>query len=66
MESLKRPPKAKKGQKVQLIQVTGKSSMTEYVVLPILFETKEGLVEMTIEAYVVTKMNMLWILTFLS
>jgi hypothetical protein len=62
MESLKQPPKPKKGQKVQLIQVTGKSSITEYVVLPILFETQEGLVEMTVEAYVVTKMNTPFIL----
>ncbi|KAG9082555.1 hypothetical protein FS749_006770 [Ceratobasidium sp. UAMH 11750] len=51
------PPRIKTGQKLKLIQVTGNSTISRYVVVPLFFETKEGPVEMIVEAYVVPKMN---------
>ncbi|QRW08790.1 Undecaprenyl phosphate-alpha-4-amino-4-deoxy-L-arabinose arabinosyl transferase [Ceratobasidium sp. AG-Ba] len=55
--SMKKPPKEKSGQKINLIQVTGRTSITGYVVLELTFPTKDGPVKMQVEAYVVKGMK---------
>jgi hypothetical protein len=55
--SLKPKPKIKTGQKIQLLQVTGLSTITGFVQLTLYFDTAEGPVSMPIEAYVVKGMN---------
>ncbi|QRV96541.1 Retrovirus-related Pol polyprotein from transposon [Ceratobasidium sp. AG-Ba] len=55
--SMKKPPKEKSGQKINLIQVTGKTSITGYVVLELTFPTRDGPVKMQVEAYVVKGMK---------
>ncbi|QRV93047.1 Retrovirus-related Pol polyprotein from transposon [Ceratobasidium sp. AG-Ba] len=62
LTSLLNPPKEKTGQKINLIQVTGKTSITGYVTLPLTFYTKQGPVQMTVEAYVVKGMKVPFIL----
>src|SRR6202041_83790 len=44
-------------QKINLVQVTGKSSINGYVVTPLIFDTLEGPVEISIEAYIVRGMS---------
>lgn len=61
-EQLPNPPAIHTGQKVSLVQVTGKTTITGYVELPVLFETPEGFVELSVEAYVVKGMNAPFIL----
>ncbi|QRV81428.1 Ty3/Gypsy polyprotein/retrotransposon [Ceratobasidium sp. AG-Ba] len=55
--SMKKPPEEKSGQKINLIQVTGRTSITGYVVLELTFPTKGGPVKMQVEAYVVKGMK---------
>ncbi|QRV83884.1 Ty3/Gypsy polyprotein/retrotransposon [Ceratobasidium sp. AG-Ba] len=62
LTSLLNPPKEKTGQRINLIQVTGKTSITGYVTLPLTFFTKQGPVQMTVEAYVVKGMKVPFIL----
>ena len=50
-------PKIKKGQKINLVQVTGKASISGYVELDLYFRTKEGPVKIKVEAYVVKGMT---------
>ncbi len=52
LNALVEVPKIKKGQKINLVQVTGKAS-TGYVELDLYFHTKEGPVKIRVEAYVV-------------
>src|SRR6202050_434911 len=57
LDGLQEAPKVKKGQKINLVQVTGKVSISRYVDLELYFHTKEGLVEIKVEAYVVKGMT---------
>ena len=57
LESLSRAPKVKKGQKINLVQVTGKASISGYVELDLYFHTEDGPVEIKVEAYVVKGMT---------
>ena len=54
--------KVKSGQKINLIQVTGTSSISGYVTLEIYFSTNDGKVKITVEAYVVKGMTTPFIL----
>lgn len=60
--SLAHPPKPKTGQPVELIQVTGRSTIRHYIELSICILTPEGMVEMTVEPYIVKGMNTSFIL----
>ena len=55
--SLSEAPKIKKGQKINLVQVTGKASISGYVKLELYFCTKEGPVKIKVEAYVAKGMT---------
>lgn len=55
-------PKCRRGQRIQLIQVTGRTIIDGYVTVTISFETSEGPVEMEVEAYVVKNMTSPFIL----
>ena len=55
-------PKIKLGQKINLIQVTGKATISGYVSLDLHFHTEEGPVRMNVEAYVVKGMSTPFIL----
>src|SRR6185295_11381752 len=61
-DSLEPKPKKHKGQNITLVQVTNKLTISEFVTLPLTFDTKEGPVQMTVEAYIVPKMNTPFIL----
>jgi hypothetical protein len=50
-------PKIKKGQKINLIQVTGKASILGYVKLDLYFHTKEGPVKIRVEACIIKGMT---------
>ena len=50
-------PKIKKDQKINLVQVTGKSSISRYVNLDLYFHTPEGLIKIKVEAYVIKGMT---------
>ena len=62
LKELSPPPRIRIGQKLKLVQVTGDSTISRYVTLPIIFETAEGPVKILVEAYVVPKMNTPFIL----
>lgn len=55
-------PKIRSGQRINLIQVTGNTTITGYVMLDLYFETEEGLVLIKVEAYIVKGMSALLIL----
>ena len=57
LEGLPGGPKMKKGQKINLVQVTEKASISGYVELYLYFNTKDGLVKIKVEAYVVKGMT---------
>jgi len=57
LNALVEVPKIKKGQKINLVQVTGKASISGYVELDLYFRTKEGPVKIKVEAYVVKGMT---------
>ncbi|EUC56265.1 Ty3/Gypsy polyprotein/retrotransposon, putative [Rhizoctonia solani AG-3 Rhs1AP] len=61
-ESMISPPKAKTGKNVQLQQVTGKSSINQFIEASILFETSELIIKMKVDAYIVPNMNVPFIL----
>ena len=50
-------PKIKKGQKINLVQVIGKASISGYVDLDLYFHTPEGPIKIKVEAYVVKGMT---------
>jgi hypothetical protein len=50
-------PKIKSGQKLKLVRVTGTSTISQYVIVPLIFDTDLGPVKMIVEAYIVPKMN---------
>ena len=57
LEPLLEVPKIKQGQKINLIQVTGKALISGYIDLEIFFHTKNGPVKIKVEAYVVKGMT---------
>lgn len=59
---MKKAPKLHSGQRINLVQVTGTSSISGFVNIPIFFKTEEGLVELHVEAYVVKGMSTPFIL----
>lgn len=61
-DSLQPKPPKKKGRNITIVQVTGKSSVTEYVTIPLIFEADGGPVEMLVEAYIVKDMSTAFIL----
>ncbi|KDN35641.1 hypothetical protein RSAG8_11436, partial [Rhizoctonia solani AG-8 WAC10335] len=62
LKTLEPPPRVRIGQKLRLIQVTSNSSLSQYITVPLIFDTNEGLVKMTVEAYIVPDMNTPFIL----
>ncbi|HXP51692.1 MAG TPA: reverse transcriptase domain-containing protein, partial [Bacteroidia bacterium] len=62
LQEMYQPPKLKTGQKIDLIQVTGKSSISGFVNLDILFDTPDGPVQLNVDAYVVKGMTTPFIL----
>ncbi len=54
--------KIKKGQKIELIQVTGTSSISGFVNLDVFFTTDKGTVKISVEAYIVKGMTTPFIL----
>ena len=57
LDALSEAPKIKKGQRINLVQVTGKASISGYVDLNLYFLTTEGPVKIKVEAYVVKGMT---------
>jgi hypothetical protein len=57
LEGLSGGPKMKEGQKINLVQVTGKASISGYVELDLYFNTKDGPVKIKVEAYIVKGMT---------
>jgi hypothetical protein len=55
-------PKIKSGQNLKLVQVTRNSIISWYVIVPLIFDTDFRPVKMTVEAYIVPKMNVPFIL----
>ena len=62
LEALKTKPKVKKGQKIDLIQVTGSTTISGYATLDLIFHMDDGLIKIVVEAYVVKGMTMPFIL----
>ena len=62
LQALTSKPKIKAGQKINLIQVTGKSVISGYVTMDLYFEATQGPVKITVEAYVVKGMTTPFIL----
>lgn len=56
LQALTSHPKVCMGQKINLIQVTGNSTISGYVNLDLFFETREGPVKMNVDAYIVNGM----------
>ncbi|KAI0737447.1 hypothetical protein C8Q80DRAFT_1115293 [Daedaleopsis nitida] len=50
-------PRVRAGQKIQLVQVTGNATITGYVPLDLFFKTAGGIVQLSVEAYVVRGMS---------
>ncbi|PBL04509.1 hypothetical protein ARMGADRAFT_864912, partial [Armillaria gallica] len=62
LQSLSSKPKIRMGQKINLVQVTGNSTISGYVNLDLFFETTEGPVKMNVDAYIVNGMTAPFIL----
>lgn len=62
LSKMKDPPRIKVGQKINLIQVTGSSSISGFISLPIYFDTNNGPIEIVVEAYVIKGMTTPFIL----
>ncbi|KAG8739702.1 hypothetical protein FRC12_016226, partial [Ceratobasidium sp. 428] len=56
-EDMTNKPPARVGKKIKIIQVTGNSFVNQYIILPLVFNTRLGPVEMLIEAYIVPQMS---------
>ena len=61
-DSLQYKTKIHQGQHINLVQVTGKTTISGYVPLNLYFPTEHGPVELLVEAYVVKGMTTLFIL----
>ncbi|KAF9004147.1 hypothetical protein BDZ89DRAFT_903935, partial [Hymenopellis radicata] len=55
-------PKARKGQRVNLKQVTGTSVIDEFTTIDLFFETNKGPVQLKVDAYIVKGMTAPFIL----
>lgn len=62
LENLTAKPKIKKGQKIDLIQVTGSTTISGYITVDLIFHTDDGPVRIAVEAYVVKGMTTPFIL----
>jgi hypothetical protein len=62
LENLSNMPRTKAGQRIDLIQVTGKSIISGYITLDLFFHTEEGPVKLNVEAYIVKGMTTPFIL----
>lgn len=62
LAGLSKTLKVKSGQKINLIQVTGTTSIDGYVTLDLFFDTPDGPVKLYVEAYVVKGMTTPFIL----
>lgn len=62
LDQMLKAPKVRVGQRIKLIQVTGKAIITGYVILDLIFRTPQGPVQMNVEAYVVKGMSAEFIL----
>jgi len=62
LDQMLKAPKVHLGQRIKLIQVTGKAIITGYVILDLIFRTPEGPVQLNVEAYVVKGMSAEFIL----
>lgn len=62
IQKMRKVPRIRSGQKIQLIQVTGSAEINGYCILDLIFDTSEGPVKMNIEAYVVKGMGASFIL----
>jgi len=59
---MQNPPKIRQGQRINLVQVTGNTSISEYVEIDLYFHTPGGPVKINVEAYVVKGMTSPFIL----
>ncbi len=57
LKNMKNPPPIKTGYSLDLIEVTGETTISGYVTLSIFVETDQGPVELSVEAYVVQDMS---------
>lgn len=62
LDQMLKAPKVRVGQRIKLIQVTGKAIITGYVILDLIFKTSQGPVRINVEAYVVKGMSAEFIL----
>lgn len=62
LDRMLKAPKICAGQHIKLIQVTGKTIITGYVILDLIFRTPKGPVKINVEAYVVKGMSAEFIL----
>ena len=62
LNSISNGPKIKTGQRINLVQVTGNSTISGFVSIPLYFSTNDGPVIITVDAYVVKGMNTPFIL----
>ncbi|TFY53682.1 hypothetical protein EVJ58_g9320 [Rhodofomes roseus] len=62
LEAMKVPPKLKTGQKINLVQVTGKAKISGYAPMDLMFNTPSGKLKVPVEAYVVKGMTTPFIL----
>ncbi len=62
LQTLTSRPKICMGQKINLIQVTGNSTISGYVNINLFFEMKEGPIKMNVDAYIVNGMTTPFIL----
>ncbi|KAG8794785.1 hypothetical protein FRC12_021708 [Ceratobasidium sp. 428] len=56
-DSLYPKPSKKKGRGIKMVQVTGESFVNDFIIVPLLFDTPLGPVEMLVEAYIVNQMS---------
>lgn len=62
LQALSSKPKVHVGQKINLVQVTGNSTISGYVNIDLFFETPDGCVKINVDAYVVNGMTTPFIL----
>lgn len=62
LEEMVHPPKIKAGQRINLVQVTGRAKISGYVPIDLIFKTEDRSIKMNVEAYVVKGMTTPFIL----
>ena len=53
LDQMLKAPRVRVGQQIKLIQVTGKTVITRYVILDLTFKTPQGPIQMNVEAHIV-------------